>query len=51
MANIQRERLEEIKADVLRLTRQPRKEQGHLIGAIVKKIDRLLGEAGGGEVG
>jgi len=44
MTNIQRERLKEIKADVLRLRGQPRKKQEHLIGAIVRKIDRLLGE-------
>jgi len=48
MINIRRERLDEIKADILRLRNQSRREQEHLLEAIIRKMDRLLGE--GGEV-
>ena len=48
MINIRRERLDEIKADILRLRNQSRREQEHLLKAIIRKMDRLLGE--GGEV-
>lgn len=48
MINVRRERLEEIKADILRLRNQSRKEQEHLLEAIIRKMDRLFGE--GGEV-
>lgn len=47
MINIRREWLEEIKADILRLRKQSRKEQKHLLEAVIRKIDRLLGEEAG----
>ena len=37
-------KLSEIKSDVERILKQPRKEQKHLVGAVLRKIEDLMKE-------